>query len=188
MSTWQGYYQNTKDKPPSKWLLEALPFVKNKVKALDLGAGALVESKYLLSLGFEVVAVDKELFRGQIVNGKFTFVQSAYGDYAFPVGDFDLVTAQYALPFNGQSGFTELWEKIVSSLKPDGVFVGQLFGPRDEWNVDETKLAFHTRAQIEALLAGLEVLKLEEVEKDGKLANGSPKHWHIFHIIFRRNS
>ena len=29
MIKWQGYYEDTKSKPPSKLLLEALPFVKN---------------------------------------------------------------------------------------------------------------------------------------------------------------
>jgi len=47
-------------------------------------------------------------------------------------------------------------------------------------------LVFHSKNQVEELLSELEVLKLEEVDKDGKLANGSPKHWHIFHIIARR--
>jgi tellurite methyltransferase len=97
-----------------------------------------------------------------------------------------LITAQFSLPFNGKEGFDVLWNKIVASLKPRGVFTVQLFGINDDWNVDGSKLVFHSRKEVEELLTGLEVLKLEEVDKDGKLSNRNPKHWHVFHIIARR--
>jgi len=132
MNKWQEYYEDTKSKSPSKMLLEALPFVENKSKALDLGAGALVESKYLLSMGFDVVAVDQERFPEEITNDKFKFVQGSFKDYEFPKESFDLITAQFSLPFNGKNGFTELWNKVVASLKTNGVFVGQLLVLNDE--------------------------------------------------------
>jgi len=186
MSNWQKHYEDTKSKPPSKLLLDALAFVQNKSKALDLGAGALVASKYLLSLGFEVTAVDIEQFKETIIDDKFRFIQSNFKEYEFSESNFDLITAQFSLPFNGTIGFDTLWENIISSLTPGGIFTGQLFGLNDEWNVPDSKLVFHSRQQVEYLLSGMEILKLEEIDKDGKLANGYPKHWHIFHIIARR--
>jgi len=167
-------------------LLEALSYVENRYKALDLGVGALVESKYLLSQGFEVIAVDQEKFSEELSNTGFKFIQSSFKDYEFPKDAFDLITAQFSLPFNGKSDFKVLWSKIVVSLKSGGVFVGQLFGINDEWNVDGSELAFHSKEEVKELLTGLEVLKLEEVDKDGKLSNGNPKHWHVFHIIARK--
>jgi SAM-dependent methyltransferase len=187
MSNWQRHYQDTKNKPVSKLLLEALPLVANEKRALDLGAGALVDSKYLLSVGFEVVAVDREKFADQIDNEKFSFVQSSYDDYEFPEASFDLISAQYSLPFNGPVDFEKLWQGIIRSLRLGGIFVGQLFGLNDEWNVVGSKLVFHSRGQVEALLSGLEILKLEDVERDGKLANGQSKRWHLFNIIVRKN-
>lgn len=186
MSKWQGYYEDTKNKPVSKLLLEALPLVVNRGRALDLGAGALVDSKYLLSLGFVVVALDQEKFAEQIVDEKFTFVQSAYNDYEFPEASFDLISAQWSLPFQGPVDFEKLWRKMIDSLKPGGLFVGQLFGLNDEWNLSDTKLAFHSKEQVGKLLAELEILKLEELERDGELANGQPKHWHVFYVIARK--
>lgn len=188
MSKWQSYYDDTKDRQPAKILVEALSFVANKNRALDLGAGALTDSKYLLSLGFEVVAVDQERFSDQIDDDKFSFVQSSYGDYEFTENSFDLISAQFSLPFNGADGFEVLWQKIISSLKSGGIFVGQLFGLNDEWNNSETKLVFHSKKQVEDLLAGLEILKLVEIERDGKLASGEPKHWHLFNIIIRKKN
>lgn len=188
MNKWQEYYKNTKNNPPSKLVQMGVSFIDHKSKALDLGAGGLVDSEYLLSLGFEVIAVDKEKPPKQIINDKFEFIQSLFKDYDFPKSAFDLINAQFSLPFNGQDTFSFVWEKILSSLKPQGVFVGQLFGLNDEWNVPGTKLAFNSKEQVESLLAGLEVLKLEEVEKDGKIADGTPKHWHVFHIIARKKT
>ena len=56
---WKKYYKDTEGRPPRKELIEALEFVQNRDSALDLGAGAMQDSVYLLSQGFkEVIAVD----------------------------------------------------------------------------------------------------------------------------------
>ncbi len=58
---WANYYNATSSKPPSRLLMRALEYVRkgnNTLTALDLGAGALVDSKFLLDQGFIVTAVD----------------------------------------------------------------------------------------------------------------------------------
>jgi hypothetical protein len=188
MNTWQEYYQNTKDKPASELLKLSMKFVSNKSTALDLGSGALADSKYLLSEGFEVIAVDKEEISDEIANDKFKFIRSSFEDYNFPTSLFNLINAQFSLPFNGRESFLYVWEKMLSSLKTDGIFVGQLFGEKDEWNKPGTGLAFFSRNQIKFLLNGTEILKFEEIEKDGRLANDDSKHWHFFDIIARQTN
>jgi hypothetical protein len=32
----------------------------------------------------------------------------------------------------------------------------------------------------------MEVILLDEEEKDDKTANGTPKHWHVFHFIAKK--
>ena len=54
MSHWSQYIAKTKNKSPRPLLVRALSYVKNKNKALDLGAGALNDSRYLLENGFKV--------------------------------------------------------------------------------------------------------------------------------------
>jgi len=46
-------------------------------------------------------------------------------------------------------------------------------------------LTFHTRHQAEALLDGLDILRLDETEQDGHAFSG-PKHWHTFGILARK--
>jgi hypothetical protein len=41
------------------------------------------------------------------------------------------------------------------------------------------------RHQVEALLDGLDIIRLEETERDGHAFSG-PKHWHTFDILARK--
>ena len=180
---WKKYHQNTKDREPSKLLLEALQYVRNKDQALDLGAGALVESKLLLAEDFnEVTAVDVVPLEN-LDDTRFHFVESSFEDFSFPTNTFDIVNANLSLPFSKPEHFNEVWEKMKSSMVNEGVFSGQLFGVKDEWNKEDSEMTFHTRAQVESLLQGFKVKKLKEVEKEATLVSGGEKFWHIFAII-----
>jgi len=48
-------------------------------------------------------------------------------------------------------------------------------------------MTFHARPEIDGLLDGLEILRLDETEEDGHAADG-PKHWHIFDILARHHA
>ena len=47
-------------------------------------------------------------------------------------------------------------------------------------------MTFHTKEQMEKLFSDMEVILLDEEEKDDKTANGTPKHWHVFHFIAKK--
>ena len=51
------------------------------------------------------------------------------------------------------------------------------------WSVPD--MTFHARNQVEVLLDGLDILRLEETEYDGRAFSG-PKHWHTFDILARK--
>ena len=182
---WQTYHQQTKSREISPLLKEAITFVKNKNAALDLGAGALIESRFLLSEGFKkVISVDIVPFE-PIDTAGFTFVESSFETYDFPKEAFDIINAQFSLPFTDPKSFPNVWKKMTTSLVIGGVFSGQLFGQNDDWS-NEPSMTFHTRVQIEKMLSGFETIKLEEIEKDAPLAGGGTKHWHVFALIFRK--
>jgi tellurite methyltransferase len=44
------------------------------------------------------------------------------------------------------------------------------------------------KGRIEELLNGLRIIKLDEKEYDGTIANGKPKHWHVFNVIAAKDS
>lgn len=185
MTNWQPYYENTKNLPPNKSLVDALNYVKNKDTALDLGSGAFRDSKFLLNHFKNVVAVDKEYSANLILNQpyKLNFINTTFEKFKFE--HYDLINAQYSLPFMKQKDFLKVWHKMVKSLNPGGIFVGQLFGVDDEWN-DGRDMTFFKWQDISFLFSGLRVLKFKEEKGMGKLADGSPKMWHVYHITLQK--
>jgi tellurite methyltransferase len=190
MPDWDDFYKATEDKPPHPLLVEAVDYCVNKSKALDLGAGGLRDTRFLLGQDFEVVAIDNSplmiAVAEKIRDQRLCAIQTSFDQYAFPKEEFDLVNAQWALPFNPRATFDSMFEKLKLSLKKDGVFTGQFFGKHDEWNTPESKMTFHEKGEIGDLLKNFEILKLQEEEKDGPTAVGTIKHWHVFHVIAKR--
>lgn len=188
---WKSFSQATKDQPPRPLLVLAMGYVNEREQALDLGAGALNDSRYLLEQGFShVTAVDQELVSTEIAKtisqDQFSYIASSFDEFSFPRESYDLINAQYALPFNGTETFTHMFNKLKASLKPGGVFVGQLFGKNDTWNKGDKQMTFHDIDEVEDLLADMEVIQLEEREFTGTTVSGEQKHWHVYNIIARK--
>lgn len=186
---WAEYYDKTRNMPPRSLLITALRHVKNKNKAIDIGGGALHDTRYLLNLGFEVTVIDNEPLLAKetehIKSDRLNVHVTSFEDFEFGVSKYDLASAMYALPFNPPASFADVFNNIKQSLVKDGIFCGQLFGINDTWSTN-SKMTFHTKEQIEKLLKGMEIIQLTEEDEDGKTANGQPKHWHLFHVIARK--
>lgn len=192
MDKWQKYVDGTKSKPPRKLLINALnicnPVLDN---ALDLGAGALNDTKFLIESGFKnVTAIDIEKYAEDVYiewdNDKVTYIDSTFDNYEFPKNNFDLINAQYALPFNPKNTFNKNFEKLKGSLKQNGLFIGQFFGDRDDWNKNDEDMTFHTKNLALEAISDLDIILFQEEEKDEKTLDGNNKHWHIFNIIAKK--
>lgn len=186
---WETFYSLTKDRPPWPLLVRAVSLLPRKERALDLGAGAGRDTHYLLEQGFQVTAVDSDPHAVAMLRslqaGNLRVVQASFEEFAFET--YDLINAQFALPFVSPRRFREVFERVKRALKPGGMFVGQFFGIHDQWNTPEHEMTFLTREQAEEVLQDLDIIELNEEEVDGHVADGSPKHWHTFHIIARMN-
>lgn len=188
---WGRFYGFTKDSPPWPLLMRAAALAPAKGRALELGAGAGRDTRYLLEQGFEVTAVDAEpqsvTLLSALAQAHLRVMQSTFEDFDFATnGPYDLISAQFALPFIPPAHFTDVFARLKNALASGGVFAGQFFGVHDEWNTPDRAITFLTRAEAEALLSDLETIELTEEDADGKIADGSPKHWHIFHILARK--
>jgi ubiquinone/menaquinone biosynthesis C-methylase UbiE len=170
-------------------MVKALSYVAHKDAAIDLGSGALNDVTHLLEAGFkQVIAVDKKPVALEIARSlpsdRFEYVISPLESFEFPTDSFDLVNAQYSLPFIAPHEFESVFHNITASLKDGGIFTGQFFGDRDEWS-SNTAMTFHTKEQAIRLLSSFETLSFEEEEQDKRTAAGEMKHWHVFHFIVR---
>ncbi len=187
---WETFYTLTKDSPAWPLLVRAVSLLPQKGRALDLGAGAGRDTRYLLEQGFQVTAVDGDPHAVAMLRSlqeqNLRVTQASFEEFVFET--YDLINAQFALPFVSPRLFNEVFARVERALKPGGVFVGQFFGIHDQWNAPEHEMTFLTREQAEAVLQNLDIIELNEEEVDGHVADGSPKHWHTFHIIARKKS
>jgi len=194
------FYRLTQDQPPWPLMMRAATLVTRgdgAPRALDLGCGAGRDTRYLLSEGFDVTAVDenpealtylRNLPAG-LPSSRLHLVQSSFEDFAFAAHvPFDLISAQFSLPFTRPEAFAPMFARLKAAIRPGGVFAGQFFGVNDQWNREGRPHSFLTREQAEELLRDLEVLELVEEDADGQVANGNPKHWHVFHILARQRA
>ncbi|NER79239.1 MAG: class I SAM-dependent methyltransferase [Leptolyngbya sp. SIO1D8] len=197
---WSQYYQAVEGRPPRETLVKALNFFeaenphqqsKSRRLAVDLGCGSGRDTVELLRRGWRVIAIDGQaeaiarLRQHPDINRTYleTRVQP-FENLTLPP-EVDLINASFCLPFCPVEYFSDLWEAIVTALKPGGRFCGQLFGDRDSWSL-YSNLNCHTREQVEELFSPFEFDFFDEEEHPGKTVLGEEKHWHIFQIVARR--
>ena len=191
MSNWKTYFTVHAKRKPRKEVVAAIAYCHTKNHALDLGAGTLVDTKFLLDSGFAKVdavesAEEVSDIAKEITDPRFTLYQVRFQGFVCVPNTYDFVTAQYSLPFYGKEGFGDFIEKIKTTLVSGGVFSGQLFGNRDGWNTSDTTQVFQTKNEALAFFTDMEVILFEEKEYDGDTAAKNTKHWHLFEFIVRK--
>lgn len=192
-SDWGAFYDAVADRPPHETVREALERFEREGRAggfaVDLGCGDGRDTVELVRRGWRVFAIDAQVEATERLRARpgleeVETLVARFEDARWPSAD--LVNAGFSIPFCPPEHFGDVWARVVASIGPGGRFSGQLFGDRDEWATGERELTFHTRAEAEALLAGFDLERFDEVEEDGRTALGAPKHWHVFHVVARR--
>jgi tellurite methyltransferase len=186
---WREFVRITAGAPPWPQLERAAELFLQPGDALDVGAGAGRDTAYLLRRGWRVTAVDASpsaaaALRRLPLQGKLTVVVSA-AEY-FQPATYDLVNAQFSLPFIAHPRFDATVSRLRDSVRPRGVMAATFFGTNDEWNVPGAAQSFSTQSDIERIFKRWELIQLTEVDEDGHVADGTPKHWHVFHVIAQR--
>ena len=195
---WENFYRWVGERELRQVFVDALPLLpeasedSEELFAVDLGCGDGKEARVLLSRGWTVLAVDGA--PGGIARlldsvppaeaKRLTTRVAPFAEVEVPAAD--LVYAGLSLPFCDPGDFGSLWSRIVTALRPGGVFAGHFFGPSDTW-FGTPDMTFHTQAEVESLLTGFEIVSIREQDEDGFAASG-PKHWHVFHVIARKRA
>ena len=185
---WDDYLEQTKGLGPNDLLQEALTYVKIYQSALDLGGGNLRDASLLIKKGFHVTVIDSnptvsalsKQFPEQFLE---VFIER-FDEHIFPARTYDLVNAQYSLPFTPPVTFKDLWIDIVQSMRPNAIFTGQFFGNEDGWS-EKDDMTFHEQKDVEGLFERFKIIKFQEEKGIRPTASGKQKHWHVFHLIAR---
>ncbi|HEY0867787.1 MAG TPA: class I SAM-dependent methyltransferase [Fimbriimonas sp.] len=192
VGTWSNYFRASLSKPLHPFYAQLEPHLPSSGRALELGSGVGHGVLWLLGKGFETTAVDASgealaWLADRTPESLRARLEIAQCDMrAFPLEPcaYDVVVAGFSLFFLSREDLDRLWQSIRGSLRPRGLFMGQFLGPRDEWAKEYTS---HERSDLERMLEGMETLHFEEVERDGKTVQETPKHWHVFHVIARNS-
>jgi trans-aconitate methyltransferase len=196
-SHWSEYYDAVSNRPPRDTLLKALALFdmgpEGERFAVDLGCGAGADTREMLRRGWCVTAIDREpdgirrLTNSVPVEHRH-LLQTRVSPFErlHELPPCNLINASFSLPFCAPQHFGILWQAIVSALRPRGRFAGNLFGERDDRAYD-TRMTFHTRADVERLLDPFKVEYLHEEERAVATALGDTKHRHAFHIVARKH-
>jgi len=186
---WEKYFEAQKGREVYDQVTRAVIASKDRSRALDLGSGNFIESNYLADYFDEVYAVDNFVDVTKYPKkDNVIFTKKPFIDIAFPQNTFDLIIAQYSLPFYGKKDFDKFFKNIISWLKPNGIIAGQFFGKMDGWSASKSKLIFHNKTQALNLLKSLDVIEFIEVDEESITELGILKHWHRFDFIARKKS
>lgn len=186
-----SFTKHTKKNIPNRALVRLIEGLGcQSCKALDIGAGPLVETKFLLEKGYSVDAIDNDpesaLSASKIENQKFSFFHTDVTEFDFKEGEYDLVVSLLALPFVNQKDFKYIFNKILYCLKPGGYLCFSLFGDRDGWANSRETMTFLTRENVESMLSVFDVIRFIEDDDIAPTASGKIKNWHIYTIIAKK--
>jgi SAM-dependent methyltransferase len=193
--SWAAFCEATASRGPLEYFHSAMEYVDGGLGAgrlaIDVGSGGGADVLNLLSRGWNVVALDAEVAGRRLLEDRTP--PAARDRLEIPTGFFhsavlpsaDLVLAQFSLPFAGDH-FDAAVRNVLTSVKPGGAFVGQLFGANDDWASDPY-VSSVDRAWIARAFVDFNELEVDERDLDSPYgtANAS-KHWHFFHIRARR--
>lgn len=190
-STWDRYYQKMLNRPLRKLYLQGLEYWKGAPGvASDLGCGIGNEVMDLLQRGWKVHAIDKEsagikslLARVGDDKNLSTSIQAFESFQQFP--KVDVLFSFHALSFYNKEHFERVLRQAIESVNAQGLFVGTLFGPQDDW-VQWDFVAGISEEKMKEAFHAFEILHFKEVKGRERSANGPEKNWHFYEIIARR--
>lgn len=192
-----GYYQmlEAAKAGPAALLLKTLAFIEADTAegdtsmrlAVDLGCGTGKDTVELLRRDWKVLAIDYSqagvdalLQRPEATQYQDNLETRVASFSATSWSDATLVAALLSLPYGPAESFDAVWQAIRASLLPGGYFVGQLFGPNHYKGMNH--IVRRTRSEVEAMLAGMEVIHLEELSLE-QTHEGETVYYNYFEII-----
>lgn len=191
---WAAYYRHTLGREPrplfTKGMAIAAEAGLTPGQAVEIGFGDGTETLALLRAGWKVYAVDaapqaREVLLPRVPHELAMRLDTCIAPaQTVELPPFDLLYSGYALSFLETGDFRRFWTNVRAALRPGGFIVVNVFGVRDTW-ADDAFMTFVDRDTVDRMVAGLDILAIDEEDADGSSFSGE-KHWHVFDIVARR--
>ena len=190
MKNSEEYYNKTKGNNPSG-LIRTFFFMNfdkelNRKTAIDLGAGAGNDAKFLLEKGFKVTCIDKEEKSKDIIMSQITQNENL----KFELQEFeniklhkaDLIYSCFSLHFCNPEKFNDMMNEIINNINTKGFFVGNFLGEEDGWYGND-KMTFLLKERVLYYFKDFEIKYYAEKKYVKDAVIGEKKNWHVFEII-----
>ena len=159
-------------------------------RALDIGAGPLNDTRFLLQAGLSVDAIDRDPYTVSLASAlNDPCLKVIHGDIReIPIAPntYSLVVAIHVLPFLPRVDFPQIMSSMIDSLSKDGILCGTCLGLGDSWAQQRPTMTFFSRSELSPFFSELKQIVFSERHFDGADARDEPKHWHILRFIFRK--
>lgn len=191
MSTFETYASLRARGNPNALLVDAVGLLEERRGfALDVGAGPLSDTSFLLQAGLCVDAVDKDVqtvsLAAEVDDPRLSVVHADIRDVPLKAGAYALVVAIHVLPFLPRADLPGVVSALVDGLSDGGVLCCTFLGPEDSWAGRRPRMTFLSRFELDRLLGDLDPIVCSERRYDGTNAKGEPKRWHVLRRICRK--
>ena len=149
----------------NRWVEELVKLLPKNSKVLDLGCGMGASSMFLSEKGFEVTCIDKDKENIEHIKKNYPEINAINRDildFDFPEKEYDLVLAVNLLHFFNFEDVKLLIDKIIKSLKNNGLIYLQVFSKNNPYK--EFPHLFDKK-ELEEFFAKNKILELEEFSK-----------------------
>jgi trans-aconitate methyltransferase len=165
-------------------------FGQPKGRAFDIGAGSLSNTRYLLSAGFEVDAIDPDphtlTLAAQLDDPRLSFQCADVRDVVIEQRSYDVIVATRVLHLLPRHDLDTLVDGLVRAVADGGLLCATFLGAHDSWARTPWRATILRWDEVFALTSGLEVVRQDERESDGLTVFGEYKHWHTLQCVLRK--
>ncbi len=182
---------HSRDHRPHALVVEAVSLLgRPKGTAFDIGAGSLSSTRYLLSAGFTVDAVDPDPYTlelaAELDDPRLCVRCADVQDVPLAEGGFDIIAATRVLHLIPREDLETLVPKLARAIADGGILCTTFLGVRDSWARTPWRATILQWDEVFKLTSELEVIRHEERETDGHTVAGEYKHWHILQCLLRK--
>lgn len=191
MQARETYASLREGRDPNLLLVQALGILKVRSgHALDIGAGPLNDTRFLLRAGFSVDAVDRDPYTlslaTELRDPRFRFVHADIRDVPIAAAAYSLIAAIHILPFLPRADLPRILSSIIDGLSRGGLLCCTFLGPEDSWARQRPHMTFFSYGELQSIFSGLEPIVFSDCQYDGINAKGEPKRWHVLRCILRK--